>query len=226
MPYFLANIEDPEAQDRNRQRLLRAAAKACGLDLNAYARAQVLGQPAPGPPLAELVPLWAPDRCYVCGAPVADDSGVRLRVVENAAEEQHAATEAEAAGLIALGWREVEIARIGPDCYRRHKADLEPYVVESFVRSRGRPRTHPPGRRAQDPERSRGPTATAEDAELVARIPSRSMAATAKALAPGLKRAATGVRAALAAAMTAGKGRSLSAPLRAALAAYLEARGL
>lgn len=221
MPYFLANIEDPEAQDRNRQRLLRAAAKANGLDL-----AAARGQPEPSPPLSELVPLWAPDRCYVCGAPVADDSGVRLRVVENAAEEQHAATADEVTDLIALGWREVEIARIGPDCYRRHKADLEPYVVESFVRSRGRPRIHPPGRRAQDPERSRGPTATAEDAELVARIPSRSMAATAKALAPGLKRTASGVRAALAAAMTAGKGRSLSSALRAVLTAYLEARGL
>ena len=225
MPYFLANIEDPEAQDRNRQRLLRAAAKALGLDLTAYALAAARGQPEPSPPLAELVPLWASDRCYVCGAPVADDSGVRLRVIANADDENHAATEAEAAELTALGWREVELARIGPDCYRRHKAELAPYVVESFVRSRGRPRIHPEGQRAQDPNRSRGQPATAEDAALVARIPKNLSVEVAEIIAMDLKRSKAGIRTLIASAKTAGKGRTLSAPIRAALIDYIKGHG-
>jgi len=130
MAYFIANLEDPQAQDRNLRRLRTAALKPLGLRLADYDMAALRHQPVPGPALEDIVPRCSAGRCWLCGAPVADDRGVRVRLVEDPRQEDYAyaVTDAEADELIALGGKDHGLARIGADCYRRNRTELEPYA--------------------------------------------------------------------------------------------------
>jgi hypothetical protein len=130
MAFFIANLEDPQAQDRNLRRLRVAALKPLGLRLADYDMASLRHQPDPGPDLEDLVPMYSADRCWLCGSPVTDDRGVRVRLVEDPRQDgyAYAVTDAEADELIALGGKDHGFVRIGADCYRRNKADLELYA--------------------------------------------------------------------------------------------------
>ena len=114
MPCFLEHIEDPSAQDRNVAKLRRQE----------HERAALVGErPAE-------IPYWTPDRCCLCGAPVADQRGLRIRVVGDPSKDQQpaAVTDDESATMLHAGGTDYGVYRVGSDCFRRNQAELQRYV--------------------------------------------------------------------------------------------------